>query len=127
MKKPCYSALIIEDKDEQANIFKKALNMVNFQAKIISDGASAVKYLQTKTPDLVLLDLHLPYISGAKILQQIRTATHLLNTKVILITADPKMANTLQGQCDFVMIKPVSMIQLRNLLLHVFSESSEES
>ncbi len=117
-----HSALIIEDNKKQAEIFSEALIMADFETEIISDGLSAVQYLRETTPDLVLLDLHLPFISGEKILNQIRSSDHLGDTKIILTTADPQMANLLQDECDLVMIKPISFIQLRDLAKRLFVE-----
>ena len=118
-----HSALIIEDDLKQANIFKESLSMANFETEIISDGLTASHYLQAATPDLVLLDLHLPRVSGDKILGQIQRAHHLNKTKVIITTADPQMANIIQDDCDLVMIKPISFIQLHELATRLFMEA----
>lgn len=121
MNSPGYSAFVIEDDKKQAEIFSEALSMADFKTEIIYDGSQAVRDLQKATPDLIVLDLHLPCISGDKILSQIQNSTHLKETKVILATADPQMANILQDKCDLVMIKPISFIQLRDLALGLFA------
>jgi len=112
-KKPL--AFIIEDEQEQAEIFSRALQMAEFETEVIRNGNAALERLAAAVPTLVVLDLHLPYVSGADILQSIRADARLADTRVILATADPQMAEMLQEKSDLVLIKPVSFYQLRDL------------
>jgi CheY-like chemotaxis protein len=63
----------------------------------------------------VVLDLHLPHLSGRDILDEIRHDERLTSTRVIVATADPRMAEILDEQADLVLIKPISFGQLRDL------------
>lgn len=108
-------ALIIEDDEEQVTIFSHALRMAEFETEIIRDGQTALTRLAHTEPAVVVLDLHLPHISGKDILQQIRANDRLSNTRVIIATADPGTAEILQQEADLVLIKPISFIQLRDL------------
>ena len=112
-KKPL--ALIIEDDRQQAIIFDQALRMAGFETRVIQDGKAALERLAVVVPALVVLDLHLPYVSGADILRQIRADERLAETRVILATADPLMAEPLQSESDLVLLKPISFGQLRDL------------
>ncbi len=112
-KKPL--ALIIEDDRKQATIFDQALQMAEFETEIIRDGKAALERLAVTVPVLVVLDLHLPYVSGDDVLRQIRADERLAKTRVILATADPRMAEPLQEESDLVLLKPISFSQLRDL------------
>ena len=57
-------ALIIEDDEDLSLIFSEALTAAQFETEVIQDGGSAVARLAETTPDVVVLDLHLPNISG---------------------------------------------------------------
>jgi len=114
------TALIIEDDAKQAEIFSQALILVGFEVQTIADGAEANTLLDSAAPDLVLLDLHLPQVSGEKLLRKIRTEAHLANTKVIVTTADAEKAFQLNDDCDLVLIKPISFNQLRELSARLF-------
>ena len=61
-------ALIIEDDEKLATIFAQALRMASFETQIIRDGREANEKLNLLNPDVILLDLHLPGLSGDKIL-----------------------------------------------------------
>lgn len=109
------TALVIEDDEKLSVIYSQALKIAGFETQDIRDGQVALDVLQTARPVLVVLDLHLPHVSGERILQALRQDENLRDTLVILTTADPNMADTLQDQADFVFIKPVSFSQLRDL------------
>jgi DNA-binding response OmpR family regulator len=108
-------ALIIEDDDKLATIFNGALSMAGFEIALANDGAKGLDELRARHPALVLLDLHLPEVSGDKILHEIRADETLKSTIVILATADSTMADFLTDKSDFVLQKPISFIQLRSL------------
>ena len=108
-------ALIIEDDRDQADIFAYALQTAGFETEIIYDGRTALERLDQVVPSLVVLDLHLPYVSGDEILQYIRADARLAEAKVLLATANPHMAEVLQEQSDLVLLKPISFVQLRDL------------
>lgn len=71
--------------------------------------------LNEAVPSVVVLDLHLPNVPGDEILDKIKSDHKFDKTLVIVTTADHLMANSLQGQADFVMIKPVGYNLLRDL------------
>lgn len=108
-------ALIIEDDDEQLYIFSQALEMAEFETEVIKDGLTAMDRLAEVEPAVVVLDLHLPGISGRAILDYIRSEARLADTRVILATADFQTANLLRPASDLVLLKPISFIQLKEL------------
>ncbi len=107
-------ALIIEDDDKLSIIFTEALRQAGFDTQVIHDGAEALTKLQTCQPAVVILDLHLPHVSGDKILEAIRHTESLAQTRVIITTADATLAEALRQPSDLVLIKPISFLQLRD-------------
>ena len=106
-------ALIIEDDFDIGIIFAEALNMSGFDAEVITDGQVALNRLQEIKPDIVILDLHLPTISGAEILHYIRRSERLKNIRVVVATADPRMADSIRQEATLVLDKPVSYQQMK--------------
>lgn len=105
-------ALIIEDDKRQATIFGLALKN-DFEVEMVEDGDTALSRLAQISPTVVILDLHLPDVSGEQILQYIRSQEHLAQTRVILATADAVLAQSLTEQTDLVLLKPISVSQIR--------------
>ena len=112
-------ALIIEDDKRLGTIFAQALRAAEFDIELVQDGHIALARLADTNPTVVVLDLHLPHVSGIDILHQIRADKRLASTRIILATADPIMAETLQEEADLVLIKPISFNQLRDLAMRL--------
>jgi DNA-binding response OmpR family regulator len=109
-------ALIVEDDPKLAAIFAEALRAAEFETEVISDGRKALDRLdESVVANLVVLDLHLPHVSGRDILQAIRANERYNQSRVILATADPLLAEELRPNADLVLLKPISFIQLRDL------------
>ena len=108
-------AFIIEDDQDLSTIFADALESVGYQVEQIKDGLMAQQRLKEMVPYLILLDMHLPHISGADLLTGIKADERFNGTTVILTTADARMAEAYEPLADFVMVKPISFVQLRDL------------
>jgi DNA-binding response OmpR family regulator len=108
-------ALIVEDDTDLSIIFAKALEAAGFETQIVRAGDTAMMWLSSTTPEVVVLDLHLPRVSGKDVLGHVRSNERLVDTKVIIVTADPRMAETLQDQADLILLKPIGFGQLRDL------------
>jgi two-component system response regulator RegX3 len=68
-----YSALVIEDDKELGEIFADILFMDGWEAEVAQDGPKALEILETRIPDVIILDMHLPHMSGPEILHCIRS------------------------------------------------------
>jgi two-component system cell cycle response regulator DivK len=109
-------ALIIEDDEDLASIFAEALRGVGFEVEHVADGRVAQERLKSNAaPYLVLLDMHLPHVSGADLLADMKKDERFKDTIIIITTADARMGETYSEKADFVMIKPISFVQLRDL------------
>lgn len=113
MSKPL--ALIIEDDPKLGDIFTFALEAADFATELIADGELASRRLTEVVPTVIVLDLHLPNVSGEALLQQIRADIRLTQSHVMLATADARLAEYLRHQTDLMLLKPISPAQLRDL------------
>ena len=107
--------LIIEDNEDVANIYSTGLKECGFETEIIRSGDVALTRLAATLPDLVILDLSLPRISGEEILRRMRADARLARTRVIVVTAYPEVDDDLREAADVVLVKPVTFGQLRDL------------
>ena len=112
-KKPL--AYIVEDNKDTVTIFSGAMELAGYEVEVAYDGAVAQKRLTEIIPALVILDLHIPNVSGDILLQQIRSDDRLSTTRVFLATADANMASQLRDQAEIVLLKPIGFSQLREL------------
>lgn len=112
---------IIEDHEDAAIIFSEALKAAGFATEIIQSGDVALERLSETVPEMVILDLNLPQVSGTDILSKIRSDERLADTCVIVATAHPQLADGVQGEADLVLLKPISFTQLRGLAMRLGS------
>jgi len=108
-------AMIVEDDTKLADIFSEAVKAAGFEVVVAVNGRSALAFLPSTKPALILLDLHLPDITGSEVLAAIRQEAHLQDSIIMLTTADAWLAETLRPEVDFVLMKPISFAQLRDL------------
>jgi DNA-binding response OmpR family regulator len=110
-----YKGLIIEDDPDLSEIFSRALAAAGYEVEILRDGAEARERLNNTVPDIILLDLHLPNVSGVELLSQIHSNDKLKNVPLVVTTADARLGESLTETVDFVLIKPISYTQLREI------------
>lgn len=108
-------ALVIEDDQDLSNIFSEALMAAGYEVETIRDGAIAEHRLKEATPEIIILDMHLPNVEGGKLLEQIRADERLKDVRVIVATADALLGEYHEKKADLVLVKPISFSQLRDL------------
>jgi DNA-binding response OmpR family regulator len=106
-------ALIIEDDPKLGVIYQTALQQAGYDTDLDESGRQYHALLDARKPDLVILDLHLPFAFGGDILDDIRAKYP--DTIVVIVTADFIKAKTLTGKADHILVKPVSVASLLKL------------
>lgn len=112
MKKLIYS---IEDDKDIAFIIKTALENASYEVVSFSDGESFLNEFKNKKPDLILLDMMLPKISGQEILKIIRKDSSNNNIDVIIISANKLLNDKVDGLnlgADDYIEKPFEILEL---------------
>lgn len=112
-------AIIIEDQVNLALLYEDALRLVGYDTVSIHDGLAGLNYLELNdVPDLVILDVNLPRLSGRDILQHIRSSEKFKTLPVIILTANSLMVSQIRPQTtslDYLFVKPISMQKLQEL------------
>jgi DNA-binding response OmpR family regulator len=106
-------ALVLEDDPKLGMIFQTTLQHAGYEADLDENGNRYRALLAARQPDLVILDLHLPFAFGGDILDEIRDKYP--DVIVAVVTADLVKAKLLTGKADHVLIKPVSVASLLRL------------
>jgi CheY-like chemotaxis protein len=79
--------LLVEDDSFLIDIYTKQLTKEGFNVILASDGESAIGKIKELNPDLVMLDIILPKISGWEVLRKIREELNLKDLKIIVLSA----------------------------------------
>lgn len=78
--------IIVEDNTALAEIYKTRLEMLGYTCFIAYNGITALYFIQQEIPDLVLLDIMIPDISGDKVLETMRHTSWGKDIKVLVIS-----------------------------------------
>ena len=106
------SILIVEDEPSLAETIRYNLEREGFSTAVAEDGRVALERFRADRPDLVLLDLMLPELSGLDVCRTIRSESLV---PVIIVTAKDTEADTVAGLelgADDYVTKPFSMREL---------------
>ena len=88
--------LIVEDDKELSKIMQLELSHEGFETTTAEDGRSALEKIQEENPDLVLLDVMLPRLSGLEVLRKVRSEINP-DLPVILVTARGETIDKVDG------------------------------
>jgi DNA-binding response OmpR family regulator len=122
MKKPV--ALVIEDDIDLSEIFMQAMQGAGYEVEVCMTGDEGSRRIAEIMPAMVVLDLHLPGLSGREVLQRLRSDPATEGATVFVVSADPHTAEQTRNLADLVLIKPVSFQQLRALSTRYFQRHS---
>ncbi len=86
--------LIVEDEENIAQLLDMYLEKEGFETMVAEDGAKAISVFPSFLPDLVLLDIMLPEVSGWTVLEKIREWS---NTPVIMLTAKGETSDKIKA------------------------------
>jgi len=109
--------LIVDDEVSICTAFSRFLTADSHRPRVASSGEEALRLIAERTPDLVILDIRLPGISGLDVLKQIQRSRPSL--PVIIITAHGLMENAVEamqhGAYEYL-VKPVDLAKAREVI-----------
>jgi DNA-binding response OmpR family regulator len=79
--------LLVEDDDNLAGVYETRLQAEGFKTKRVSNGENALSTAIAVRPDLILLDVMMPKVSGFDVLDILRNTPETANMKIIMLTA----------------------------------------
>lgn len=105
--------LVVDDNEDLRTIFGRVFDKHHFDVYAAADGYIAIDYMKETHPDVVILDINMPGISGFDVLNFIRGDEHLKNAKVIVVTGNTMAPNDPQAEmADLLLLKPVDIAEL---------------
>jgi len=116
MMAPEKTVLIIEDEADAAELFAEMMRVSGFRVQKTSSSAPALNMMTAEKPDVVLLDIMMPEVSGLDILRQIRNDPALASIPVIVVSAKSlpsDIKNGMEAGASTYLTKPVGFIELK--------------
>jgi CheY-like chemotaxis protein len=108
-----HHVLIVDDDDSVRDLFERAFAREGFTVRGISDSQQALQLMTSEPPELVVLDLMMPWVNGIQLLAAMRQQPGLTAVPVVVVTATATSAFDLR---DFgplrLLRKPVQLARL---------------
>jgi two-component system copper resistance phosphate regulon response regulator CusR len=125
MKNDTPNLLLVDDSSTNNLLLESALMELDFNIITATSGKEALKHLQKKSFDLVLLDVMMPGLSGYDVLETMKSEGMLENTAVIMVTArsrvDEENRSKELGAADYFE-KPIELQKLVARVKELLSE-----
>jgi len=121
------TVLIIEDEEDAAELFAEMMRVSGFRVLKTSKSAPAIAMMTSDKPDVVLLDIMMPEISGLDILRQMRRDPNLANIPVVMVTAKSMPAdikNGMEAGASTYLTKPVGFMELKEAVERILGAKS---
>lgn len=110
------TVLIIEDEEDAAELFAEMMRVSGFRVLKTSSSAPAITMLADEKPDLVILDIMMPDVSGLDVLRQMRGDPTLAHIPVVVVSAKGTPADIKTGMdagASTYLTKPVGFLELK--------------
>ena len=107
------SILIVEDNELNMKLFSDLLEAHGYRVIQTRDGLSALELARKHKPDLVLMDIQLPEVSGIEVTKWMKEADDLRHIPVIAVTAFAMKGDEekiKEGGCEAYISKPISVL-----------------
>ena len=120
--------LIVDDNRQNAELLEAYLEALDADIAIAADGVQALEMVQERQPDLILLDIMMPRMSGFEVCRRLKQDAQTKNILIVMVTALNELGDIERGvDCgaDDFLSKPIhklelltrvkSMLRVRNL------------
>ena len=107
--------IIVEDERDMADLVAARLRKEGYQVDAAYDGAAGLDAVRAQPPDLVLLDIMMPVLSGTDVLAEMRRDPRTVAVPVVMMTAKGREADVVAGLklgADDYIVKPFSLAVL---------------
>jgi len=116
--------MVADDDVEIRRILQHALSTLDVELLLAEDGEQALETIIQHEPDLVVLDVMMPTLSGWELCKYIRSKPHLESTKVLMLTAIGKTVNEMTSPlygADAHMDKPFDIQEVIDAVKELLS------
>lgn len=118
-----FKILVVDDEPHILQILRFTLEKAGYQVFTAEDGEKALKLIDETPPDLVILDIMMPKMTGNEVCRKMREAYKTSHIPVILLTAKGELSEKikgLEGGANDYLVKPYSneelLLRVRNVL-----------
>ena len=117
--------LIVEDNDLNLKLFRDLLTAHGYETIETKEGLEAIAITRSQHPDLILMDIQLPEISGLDITRRMKSDDAICGIPIVAVTAfamKDDEEKILSAGCEAYISKPISIIPFLNTIRRFLGE-----
>lgn len=106
--------LVVEDNEDLSILFRMVLEFAGYQVATVDNGYDALKYVEETQPQLILMDIMMPEISGLQVSQNIKQQQHYQSLPILLVSAVDRLKDELlqNSKANDILYKPFDLDDL---------------
>lgn len=119
------TVLIVEDNELNMKLFRDLLEAHNIKTVELVEGSKVLETARTEKPDLILMDIQLPEISGLEVTKWLKNDEELKHIPVIAVTAFAMKGDEQkikEGGCEDYISKPISVVTFMDTIRKYLGE-----
>ncbi len=117
--------LIVEDNDLNLKLFRDLLTAHGYETIETKEGMEAIRLTRDERPDLILMDIQLPEISGLDVTRRLKADSDISGIPIIAVTAfamKDDEERILAAGCEAYISKPISIVPFLNTVRRFLGE-----
>ncbi len=117
--------LIVEDNDLNLKLFRDLLTAHGYETIETKEGLEAITLTRSERPDLILMDIQLPEISGLDVTRKLKSESAISSIPIIAVTAfamKDDEEKILAAGCEAYISKPISIVPFLNTVRKFLGE-----
>ena len=121
--------LAVDDERHIVRLVQVNLERAGYEVVTAFDGKEALEKVEAENPDLVVLDVMMPYMDGFEVLQNLRKNQATRDLPVIMLTAKAQDADVFRGWqsgVDCYLTKPFNPMELLSFVKRIFTAQQED-
>lgn len=104
-----HSILVVDDDKQLRQLYRVILERAGFTVDEAANGAEALKFLMSSTPDVIVMDMLMPMLGGEAVMKRIQQMPALKDVRILVLTAYPRFRETAVFlEADEFLVKPTS-------------------
>lgn len=108
------SILVVEDNDDLLLLLRLILESAGYQVKTVDNGRDALAHIEQHKPQLILMDIMMPEISGLQVARKIKEQSDYKALPILLVSAVDRLEDEqlLKSKADGIIYKPFDLDDL---------------
>jgi len=121
--------LIVEDNPQNMRLIEMTLRLKGYRLLTATDGEEALDMATREKPDLIIMDIYLPKMSGLEVIKRLRQMPAFNHVPIIAVTAHAMKgdkAKIIEAGCDAYLLKPINTRQLPEVVTEMLLQGQKD-